>query len=67
VGSNARLYQAVGGFEVEMVADCGSLLLGSAYTSYIKDHRHATGAGCSEHELDVARELIDKARGKLPT
>jgi hypothetical protein len=65
-GSSERLYQAVGEFEVEMVADCGSMLLGSTVTPYITQHRREAGSGCSRYELDVARELIDKAGGKLP-
>jgi hypothetical protein len=65
-GSSERLFQAVGEFEVEMVADCGSMLLGSTVTPYITSHRQETGdRGCSEYELDVARELIDKAGGRL--
>jgi hypothetical protein len=65
-GSSARLFQAVGEFEVEMVADCGSMLLGSTVTPYINKHRQETGErGCSEYELDAARELIGKAGGNL--
>ena len=61
-GSNERLFQAVGEFEVEMVADCGSMLLGSTVTPYVTQHRQETGdRGCSEYELGVARALIDKA------
>lgn len=63
-GTNDRVYAAYTAFEVEMVADCGSMLLGSAWTPYIDQHAHETGAGCSEYELDAGRELIDKASGK---
>jgi hypothetical protein len=60
-GSSERVFQAVGEFEVEMVADCGSMLLGSTVTPYITQHRRETGDGCSEYELAAARSLIDNA------
>jgi hypothetical protein len=44
-GSNERLFQAVGEFEVEMVADCGSMLLGSTVTPSITQHDRKLAIG----------------------
>lgn len=45
------------GDQAELIADCGSLLLGSQYTPYVDD---MTGErGCSIAELTAAQHLID--------
>jgi hypothetical protein len=64
-GSNAQVYAAYSAFEVEMVADCGAMLLGAAVMPYIDQHRSLTGDGCSPYELVAAQALIDKARNPL--
>jgi hypothetical protein len=55
--------EAYGGrAEVELIADCGSMLLGSRYTPYITRHRQNTGdRGCTDYELASAQSLIGKA------
>jgi len=55
---------AYGGMdEVEIIADCGSMLLGSAYTPYLTQRRQQTGDhGCTADENWSARELINHPR-----
>jgi hypothetical protein len=60
-GSSGRVYGAYGAFEVAMVADCGSMLLGSTLTPYVTRHRQETGVGCSDYEMAAARSLIEKS------
>ncbi|QWF81117.1 hypothetical protein HUW46_04543 [Amycolatopsis sp. CA-230715] len=49
-----RTYDAFGAHELEMVADCGSMLLGSPKHPYVDD----AGGVCSPYEVDTARRLI---------
>lgn len=51
-----RTIQAYGD-GLEPIADCGSRLLGSAYTPYLG----LRGTGCTEYELDSARSLLNSA------
>jgi hypothetical protein len=45
--------------EIELIADCGSQLLGSTYTPYLSLHRQATGErGCPAEELASAQWLL---------
>lgn len=46
------------GFRTELVADCGSWLLGSTYTPYVAMARRTGGAGCTAPVLADARALI---------
>lgn len=43
---------------LELVADCGALLLGSTYTPYVAQHEKATGVGCSASYAAAAQALI---------
>lgn len=44
--------------ELEVVADCGSMLLGSQHTPYVDDHLRETGVACTKPRLEEARALI---------
>ncbi|WP_167369605.1 hypothetical protein [Amycolatopsis orientalis] len=47
----------------EIVADCGSLLLGSPITPYLERRKKATGReGCPSDELDAARYALGRRR-----
>jgi hypothetical protein len=50
---------ALGRNRVEIVADCGSMLLGSTNTPYVRDQLDAHGVGCTDADLADARELIE--------
>jgi hypothetical protein len=43
---SARVYQAYGAYEVEKVADCGSMLMASTWTPYITQDRQENGNDC---------------------
>lgn len=43
---------------VEIVADCGSLLLGSTNSPYVPELLDEPAVGCSEADFADARELI---------
>lgn len=58
-GDGDGVRRAYGG-RMEMVADCGSRLLGSAYTPYVDMAR-----GCSPRDLADARKLIAYSDGAL--
>ncbi len=51
--------QQAHGDAFEIVADCGSMLLGSPTTPYLERRKEATGqAGCTADELDSARRAL---------
>jgi hypothetical protein len=60
-GTNVAVFDAYGADGVEMVADCGSQLLGSTDTPYIGQRLKAAGHGCTPRELADAHDLIDAA------
>ena len=57
-GGGSEIRQAYGD-RVEIVADCGSWLLGSDYTPYRDKARADTGTACTPQDISDARELID--------
>ena len=63
-GGKQATYAAYGGAaRLELVADCGSMLLGSEHTPYIDK----TAGGCSASDLAAARDLIEFRPGDTPS
>lgn len=61
-GGAAGAYRAYPGERLEIVADCGSWLLGSNYTPYRQKRLDEHGVACSARDLADARQLLSGRR-----